>query len=243
MTIYIDGLFFLNFFFDFLLLLSVVVILKRNVSFFRICLGAFIGSLSVFILFLKINSFELFLLKIYLGFLMCIICFGFRNIKSFLISFSVLLIVSFFLGGVLYYLNLQFSYGHKGLLFFVILTPIFLFLYVRQIKMYKSRYSNFYKVDVYFDDVCLHLNGYLDSGNFLKYRGKFVIITNIRNTFNKKMVCVGYNTVNGLGILNCILASKVVVFGLGEFYDVYLGFSSSMNSVGCDLLLNGGMIC
>ena len=254
MTIYVDGLFFLNFFFDFLLLLTTVVILKRNVSFFRICLGAFIGSLSVLVLFLKISSFELFLIKLYLGFLMCIVCFGFKNFKSFLICFSVLFGVSFFLGGVLYYLNLEFSYGHKGLLFYnkgfsvnvlflFILTPIFLLLYVRQVRMYKFKYSNFYKVNVYFDDICLSLNGYLDSGNFLKYKGRFVIITNVKNTFNKEMVCISCNTVNGLGVLRCILVDKVVVFGLGEFKKVYLGFSNSLNCLGCDLLLNGGMIC
>lgn len=254
MTIYVDGLFFLNYFFDFLILLSTVVILNRNVSFFRICLGAFVGSLSILVLFLRINSIELFLIKFYLGFLMCIVCFGFHNIKSFLISFSFLFVVSLFLGGILYYLNLEFSYGHKGLLFFnkgfsinilflIFTTPICLFFYVRQIKGFKVKYVNFYKVDIYFDDICLSLNGYLDSGNLLRHKGKFVIITNIKNTFNKDEVFIAYNTVNGLGVLRCILADKVVVFGLGEFYNVYLGFSNSMNSLGCDVLLNGGMIC
>ena len=43
MTVYIDGLLFLNFYLDFLLLLTVVVVLKRNVKLFRIILGAFFG--------------------------------------------------------------------------------------------------------------------------------------------------------------------------------------------------------
>ena len=86
MIVYVDGLLFLNFFFDFLLLLTTSIILKRNVTIFRVMLGAFFGSLSILVLFFQINSFELFLIKLYLGFLMCIISFGYKNIKYFLTS-------------------------------------------------------------------------------------------------------------------------------------------------------------
>ena len=55
MTVYIDGLLFLNFYLDFLLLLTVVVALKRNVKVFRIILGAFVGSLTILVLFFKIG--------------------------------------------------------------------------------------------------------------------------------------------------------------------------------------------
>ena len=102
MTIYVDGLLFLNFFFDFLLLMTTSIILKRNVSVFRIILGAFIGSLSILILFFKIGSFELFLIKFYLGFLMCIVSFGYKNIKNFLTNFFPFYLVSIILGGFLY---------------------------------------------------------------------------------------------------------------------------------------------
>ena len=64
MTVYIDGLLFLNFYLDFLLLLTVVVALKRNVKVFRIILGAFVGSLTILVLFFKIGSLELFFIKI-----------------------------------------------------------------------------------------------------------------------------------------------------------------------------------
>ena len=50
MTVYIDGLLFLNFYLDFLLLLTVVILLKRNVKMFRIIFGAFIGSLTILVL-------------------------------------------------------------------------------------------------------------------------------------------------------------------------------------------------
>ena len=89
MTVYIDGVLFLNFYLDFLLLLTVVVILKRNVKIFRVILGAFVGSLTILVLFFEISSLELFFIKIYLSFLMCILCFGYHNLKMFLTNIFV----------------------------------------------------------------------------------------------------------------------------------------------------------
>lgn len=251
MTIYVDGLLFLNFFFDFLLLMTTSIVLKRNVSVFRIILGAFIGSLSILVLFFKIGSFELFLIKVYLGFLMCIVSFGYKNIKYFLINFFSFYFVSIVLGGFLYYLNLEFSYKHSGLIFFhkgvsiniiflCIISPIILYIYIRQIRMQKCKISNYYKVDIYIGREVLHLNGFLDSGNNLKFKGKFVIISNIRNRFKNKSFLIPYNTTSGGGLMEVIKVRKVEVIGLGEFCDIYLGFSDSLSY---DVLLNGGMIC
>ena len=151
MTIYVDGLLFLNFFFDFLLLLTTSIILKKNTSMFRIILGAFVGSLSRLVLFFKINSFELFLIKLYLAFLMCIIVFGFKNLKSFLITFFSFYMISIVLGGFLYYLNIEFSYKHEGLVFYhkgvsinviilVLFTPIILYIYIKQAHFNNRRF-------------------------------------------------------------------------------------------------------
>ena len=251
MTIYVDGLLFLNFFFDFLLLMTTSIILKRNVCIFRIILGAFIGSLSILVLFFKIGSFELFLIKLYLGFLMCIVSFGYKNIKNFLINFFSFYLVSIMLGGFLYYLNLEFSYKHSGLLFYYkgvsvnviflcIISPIVLYIYIRQVRMYKSKISNFYKVNIYIGRKVLHLDGFMDSGNSLMFKGKFVIISNIKNRFNNKKYLVPYNSASGSGLLEVIKVRKVEVIGIGEFCDIYLGFSDNLSY---DVLLNGGMIC
>ena len=252
MTVYIDGLLLLNFFFDFLLLVSTSTILKRNVSFFRLMLGAFFGSLSILVLFFDINSLELFIIKIYLGFLMCIVSFGYKNIKYFLITFSTFYMVSIVLGGFLYFLNLEFSYKHKGLIFLnkgpsinliflCIISPIILYIYIKQTKMYKYRVKNMYKVNIYIGRKVLNLEGYLDTGNTLKYKNRMVIITNIKNIYNDKKSYVMINTVSGVGLLECILVKKVEVLGIGIFEDVYLGFSHDMNIGGVRVLLNGNM--
>ena len=78
---YIDLLLILNFCFDFLILLCVSIVLKRNVSFKKIALGSFFGSFTIIILFININSFSLFLFKIFLSLIMIFITFGIKDFK------------------------------------------------------------------------------------------------------------------------------------------------------------------
>ena len=177
MTVYIDGLLFLNFYLDFLLLLTVVVALKRNVKVFRIILGAFVGSLTILVLFFKIGSLELFFIKIYLSFIMCIVCFGYHDLKSFLINIGCFYIVSILLGGFLYFLNITFSYKHNGIIFFnngfsinalflITISPIILYFYIKQMKLFKQKIAFSFKTNIYIGRKVLNLK----TSNFNKYR-------------------------------------------------------------------------
>ena len=76
MKIYIDVILFINFAFDFLLLFTTNIILKRKVKILRLILSSIIGSFSVLTLFININSIELFLIKILISCLMILISFG-----------------------------------------------------------------------------------------------------------------------------------------------------------------------
>ena len=252
MTVYIDGLLFLNFYLDFLLLLTVVVILKRNVKLFRIILGAFLGSLTILVLFFEIGSLELFFIKIYLSFIMCIVCFGYHNLKSFLINVGCFYMVSILLGGFLYFLNITFSYKNNGLVFFnngisvnalflILMSPIILYFYIKQMKMFKSKVVCFFKTNIYVGKKVLNLNGYLDTGNSLTYKNRPVILTNIDNNFRNKKIYIPYIVIGGSGVLECIKVRKVEVIGIGVFENVYLGFSKDFKLAGADVLLNGLM--
>ena len=183
---------------------------------------------------------------------MCIITFGFRNIKSFLCDIVTFYIVSIILGGFLYYLNIEFSYKHNGLIFYhkgisvnviflCIFSPIILYIYIKNMNMYKHKAVNFYRVNIYIGREILNLNGYLDSGNTLIFKGRPVIITNINNTFRNKKYLVPYSSIGGVSIIECIRVRKVEVIGLGEYKDIYLAFSKNINISGCDVLLNGIM--
>ena len=252
MTVYIDGLLFLNFYLDFLLLLTVVVILKRNVKLFRIILGSFLGSLTILVLFFEIGSLELFFIKIYLSFIMCIVCFGYHNLKSFLINVGCFYMVSILLGGFLYFLNITFSYKNNGLVFFnngisvnalflILVSPIILYFYIKQMKMFKSKVVCFFKTNIYVGKKVLNLNGYLDTGNTLSYKNRPVILTNIDNNFRNKKIYIPYIVIGGSGVLECIKVRKVEVIGIGVFENVYLGFSKDFKLAGADVLLNGLM--
>lgn len=252
MTIYVDGLLFLNFAFDFLLLLTTSVALKRNTKIFNIIIGAFIGSLTILILFLNINSLQLFIIKVYFSILMILFTFGYHDLKDFLKNIGVFYITSFLLGGFLYYLNIEIAYNHKGLIFFnkglsvsmiflFIFSPIVLYIYVRQAKMYRQKIKNFYKTNIYIGNKIYSFNGYLDTGNTLSFKGKPVVLTNIKNKYHKKKFLVPCTTVNGTSIIECICIKKMEVEGLGIFKDIYLGYSNNFNISGADILLNGLM--
>lgn len=252
MTIYVDGLLFLNFYLDFLLLLTTVVILKRNVKIFRIILGAFFGSLTILVLFFEIGSLELFFIKLYLSFIMCIVCFGYHNLKSFFINIGCFYMVSILLGGFLYFLNITFSYKQKGLVFFndgisvnalflIIVSPVILYFYIKQVKVFKQKIAYSFKTNIYIGRKVLNLNGYLDSGNTLCYKNRPVILTNIDNNFRNKKIYIPYIVIGGSGLLECIKVRKVEVIGLGVFENVYLGFNKDFNLAGADVLLNGLM--
>ena len=64
MKVYIDVIFLLNIFFDFLLLLSVSLILRRHTKIYRLILGGLVGGISIIFLFFNISVSLLFFLKI-----------------------------------------------------------------------------------------------------------------------------------------------------------------------------------
>ena len=157
MKVYVDLVFLLNYFFDLLLLLLVAYQLKRNVKKIRYFIGAFIGSLSIFFLFIPLNSFSLFILKILVSIVMIITTFQFKNIYYTLKNLFILYTTSMALGGILYFLNVQFSYKQQGLIFFykglsinviflIITSPLLLYMYAKQMKTLKDKYQHYYHV-------------------------------------------------------------------------------------------------
>lgn len=235
MKIYIDGLLFLNFFIDFLLLLTTNIILKRKQKIINIIIGAFIGSLSTIILFLNINKIELFLIKTYISIIMCLVTFNYKDFKYFIYNITTLYIVSILFGGFLYFLKIQFK---NNILFSFIIAPIILYIYIWQNK-YIKKTKKHYQVEIKMGKNNLNLIGYLDTGNTLTFKGKPVIITNKIIKTNKRKILVPFNSIENSGILECI-ETKIKVINLGEF-NVLLGYSANLNISGVDILLNNEM--
>ena len=103
---YLDLVFFINFFFDFLILYATKLVLKETTSIKRIVLGSFFGSLTIFLLFLSLSNFILFICKVIISILIVLITFGKNNFFS---DFLYFYLISIILGGFLYLLDINFN--------------------------------------------------------------------------------------------------------------------------------------
>ncbi len=261
MKIYIDLLFFINFAFDFLLLLTTSIILKRNASINRILISSFIGGLSLLVLFININTIELFIFKIIISILMIIVAFSYKNIRYTIKNLLYFYTSSIVLGGFLYYLNIEFSYKHEGIIFYhnglsinyiilIILSPIILYLYIRQFKSFKTYYNKYYEIKIYLDNnKIISATAYLDTGNTLcdPYFNYPVILLNKKkmiydiNEFG--MILVPYKTITEENILNCIKVKRIDIKGVGIKEKVLLGLiEDNIKIDGIDCILNNKLM-
>jgi len=250
MKIYLDLVMILNFFFDFILLLSVSILLRRNVSIYKILLGAFLGGLSILLLFINISSLELFLYKVIISIIMVLISFGYKSFKYTFKNIFYLYTASIILGGFLYFLNIEFSYKNVGLvfinnglsinvIFLIIFCPFIIYIYVKQGLWLKTNYSNYYKIEIYIDDIKYSLNAFLDTGNTLvePITNKPVIL------IDKKIKCekffyIPYKTITNNGLIKCVKADKILINGKVK-YKVLVGLLDEKIKIdGIDCLLN-----
>lgn len=258
MKIYLDFVFLLNFGFDYILLLVVAIILRRNVSLKRVALGAFFGSISIFALFLNLTSFELFIFKIILSFIMILTTFSYKNFNYFIKNIGYLYMASMVLGGFLYFLNIQFSYANEGIVFYhkgisinvfflIIFSPIILYTYVKQGLALKNTYSNYYKVNIHIQNKIIKVNAFLDTGNKLvdPITKKPIILINencIKNIkYNHYLIPI--NTINNNSLLKCIKIKKIEIEGIGFKEKVILGISpNKIQMEGIDCILQSKLL-
>ena len=256
MKIYLDLIIFLNFAFDFLLLLAVSVLLKRRASIKRITISSIFGSVTIIILFVPFTTITLFILKILLSIIMVMVAYGIKDLKYILTNMLYFYLTSIILGGFLYYLNIEFSYKnigmvfyHKGMginyIFILIASPIILYIYTKQMKKIKEINSYNYNVDVYVENKMIELHAFMDTGNTLldPYKKRKVIISNSKklkeNLKEKNFLLVPYESVNTSGLLKCIKVDKVYIEGLGIREDILVGLTDEKFKYdGIDCILN-----
>lgn len=259
MKIYIDLIFIINIFFDFLLLLSVSLILKRHIKLYRIILGSLVGGISIFFLFLNITTTTLFFLKILIAVFMILTTFGFKDLKYFTKNISYLYLISIVLGGALYFLNLEFSYKNKGLIFFnkgvsinmifiLIITPVLLYLYIKEMEEYKLNYSKYHKLEIVFkNNKRVIINAFLDTGNNLidPYKKRPVILVNYnaikKYITDEKQLLVPYNNINSEGLLRCFKPKNIIINDK-EYSNILIGLSFNKIYIdGVDCILNNNI--
>lgn len=249
MKIYLDYVFFVNFLFDFILLLGISIVLKRNISKVRLLLSSVIGGLSGFIILFSLSSVSFFILKLILGLLMIIICFSYKNIKYTMNNFMHLIILSILLGGSLYLLNIEISKTVFGnslmnrniyIIILLIVGFIITLIYSKYISKSKKDTIYKYKTIIYIKSKPLKLIGYLDTGNNLMYKNKPVLILNknIDIGLIKKFIYVPCATISGTSVIKCFLVKDVIVNNK-RFNNIYIGISNDKFHLrDADIILN-----
>ncbi len=216
MKIYLDLIFLLNFYLDFLLLMVTNLVLKRNASIKRLLLGTLTGSLTLFVLFFPVSSFFLFLAKIFMAFVMNFVTFGFRDLKYLLNNVSYFYMISIILGGFLYYLNTEFpSQNQIMVCFFILISPVVLFIYFRQVKKFKSLYQLTYTVLIALKNEKFTLTGFLDTGNKLvdpiTNKPILLIEKGIIDESQERFYYIPFNSLNNHNLVECFKPLYVVI--------------------------------
>ena len=210
MIIYVDIVFLLNVFLDFLLLMGVSVILTRNVKVKKLIIGSLIGGGSTLLLFVNISSLESILLKFILGLIMVLATFGYCSLKYTLNNLFYLYTISFSIGGVMYLLM---DYGYYNYIVLILGFIVVLYFYIKEIKEYQANYVNYYKVIVYIKNKKYQLTGYLDTGNKLydSFKHPVIIVSKNISYQDEDIIYVPYVSLNNNGVIKCIKTNKIII--------------------------------
>lgn len=205
---YIEWILLINFLLDFMILYGTKRILKANTSLKRIFLGALIGSCTTFILFFKIPSAILLLLKIIISFNMILISFGLKNILKNLFYFYL---ISFQLSGIIYLLDLKTNPVFYYLVL-IISSILIVFILLKEINTWKYTLKDKYTVKIIIKKKEYLLEGIIDTGNQLKslFSNKGIILVNL-NIKVDRIIYIPYKALNTNGVLPCIKADKIII--------------------------------
>ena len=240
MRIYIDLFFLFNAIMDIIIITSVSILLKRNITYKRILISSLLGGISSLMLFTSINRLLLELITIIL---MITIAFKYKNIRYFLTNILYTYILSILLGGLIYLFNSKVTLNiYLNYLVIIILSIEVMTLYIKESKKIKNTYTNSYKVDIYFKDKeKISLIGFLDTGNNLydPYKKRPIILVDKKYQKEDKFILVPYHTINGEGLLKCIKPEKVYIEKIGYKNNLLVAFSSSPSTInGVEVLLH-----
>jgi len=259
MKVYIEVILLINFIIDFILLFGVCLILRRQTTLKRLILSSLTGTITMFCMFYNISGLSLFIIKLFTSILMVIICCKFKNIKYTLKNVFYLYTLSIILGGSIYLISIEVIKKYSELNFLsntiylnfiilIILSPLIIYVYIKQIKQIKNVYNNYYNIDIYLkDNTKTSLTGYLDTGNHLvdPYKNRPIILVNKKkiNFSYDNILLVPYDTLNNHGLLKCIIPDKIYIDNVGIKTNLLIGISEDeINIEGVDCILHSSLM-
>lgn len=226
MKIYVDILFLINLTYDFLILNSVNVVLRRGIKIKRILIGSFVGSISTFSIFIPLlnNVF----VTLFISVIMILLTFHYKDFIYFKNNIIYFYMISIIFGGTIYLINLKFNtfytpkdiYEQRILINFIgilIISPIIYFLYLYTYKNNQVNNQNYYKLKCSLNDKVHELTAFYDTGNLLKdpYKGRPIILVNKEilkcDIKNKSPIYVPCNMVNNHILIKCYKPSVLII--------------------------------
>lgn len=190
MDIYIEDFLIQNIIINFCLLKLVCLTIKPNTTFFKQLSSSIIGAgFSVIIAMFLSNNLIINLLKFTCANLMILIAFK-QTKKQYIYSLILLFIYTFALGGIITSLSSSVYYTKFGavmtskfsleLICALIIVVSYIFeLVAKHIKFKINSSSLIYSITLFKDKNSIKVNAYMDTGNFLNYNGKPVLILNL----------------------------------------------------------------
>ena len=215
MTIYVDVIFIENLLLNFIILCATAVIGKGKIHIFKFLLSSSFGSLYAILNYIiNLNTFENFLLKLFISSFMILISFDNKKLKVFFKNLVMFYLTSFTFGGVAFMLlffispeNVIYENGHfigtypikitiiGGVLGFLIIALV--------AKFIKDRIQNtLCDLEIAFKGKIIHIKTLIDSGNLLKepITNQDVIVvqkSSLEELIDKKILNEAIAMVNG----------------------------------------------
>ncbi|TYR82831.1 sigma-E processing peptidase SpoIIGA [Priestia megaterium] len=188
MPIYLDLIWLLNFGLDAILLMLCATVLKRKYKWWRLCIGAFIGSLIVLLMFTPFSNVMLHpVIKILFSIFMVLVTFGYKRLRFFLENVLTFYFATFVVGGGL--LGVHFLFDDQYLvvnqmvdtqspqfgdpiswLFVCIGFPLLVYFSkarVDDLRMKNITFDQLVDVTILINNQTIEVRGLIDSGNQL----------------------------------------------------------------------------
>lgn len=244
--VYIELLLLEDLIYNYVIILTVSILLTRITSIKKIIISSVFGSLSLIILPYHISGIVNIFVSIIFSILVSLIAFSYKGILYTIKNIFYMYISTIFIAGFIYLINTHFFNYINNYLFKVItlliISPIITFIYLKSIIKLKNNCSNYYKVDIYIDEnTIIKVTGFLDTGNKLidpyKYRPIILIKKNLIQS-QKKILLVPYKTISNESLLECIIPKQIYIHNVGYKNKFLLGLVEEINIEGAECILH-----
>lgn len=208
MKIYIEVIILVNTLYDFLILSSVSMLLKKYISLKRLLLGCLVGLSSIVFLTLEVSKTILLIYKFITSVAMVLVTFRDKNYIEELFYFYI---VTTIIGGMQILING--SYYKVNIVLMSILSPIIIGLYIKSINNHKNIINKIHQVIIIKDENVYNLRGFIDTGNTLVdpiTKLPIILTDKIKNNKDEYLY-VPCKTINNVSLIKCFKADNIII--------------------------------